>query len=45
MALFDDSQGGQRTTALPGISDVNFLGNLDVILDVNTEIADDALNF
>jgi len=36
--------GGQRTTALPGISDIDFLGNLDGIVNLDAEVADGALN-
>jgi hypothetical protein len=45
VALFDDSQAGRGRQLCPGISDVNFLGNLDSIVDLSTEIADGALNF
>jgi hypothetical protein len=38
-------KAGRGRQLCPGISDVNFLGNLDGIVDLNTEIADGALNF
>jgi hypothetical protein len=39
------SSTGRGRQLCPGISDVNFLGNLDGIVNLNTKIADGALNF
>ncbi len=38
-------RAGRGRQLCPGISDVNFLGNLDGIVNLNTEITDGALNF
>jgi hypothetical protein len=38
-------RAGRGRQLCPGISDVNFLGNLDDIVNLNAEIADGALNF
>src|SRR5712672_3563544 len=38
-------RAGRGRPLCPGISDVNFLGNLDGIVNLNTEITDGALNF
>jgi hypothetical protein len=38
-------RAGRGRLLCPGISDVNFLGNLDGIVNFNTEIPHGALNF
>jgi hypothetical protein len=45
LALFILQRAGRGRQLCPGISNVNFLGNLDGIVNLNAEIADGALNF